>query len=155
MNPTEIERAIANLYSDDYVVSEQAVLAIESDGTPIKECPYALNDIAVLKRDTASMIAIRTSVNGEYVITYQADGLIVTTPMGSTAYSLSNGGPIITPGADILCLTPVAPHSLNVRPMVVLRVSQRALSSLSVRQTIRQRLSASAIVAISLPFARR
>ena len=119
VNPTELERAIANLYSGDYVVSEHAILVAESDGAPIKECPYALNDIAVLKRDTASMIAIRTSVNGEYVITYQADGLIVTTPMGSTAYSLSNGGPIITPETDIICLTPVAPHSLNVRPIVV------------------------------------
>ena len=85
VNPTELERAIANLYSGEYVVSEHAILVAESDGAPIKECPYALNDIAVLKRDTASMIAIRTSVNGEYVITYQADGLIVTTPMGSTA----------------------------------------------------------------------
>ena len=101
------------------MVSEHAILVAESDGVPIKECPYALNDIAVLKRDTASMIAIRTSVNGEYVITYQADGLIVTTPMGSTAYSLSNGGPIITPDTDIVCLTPVAPHSMNVRPIVV------------------------------------
>lgn len=119
VNPTELERAIANLYSGDYVVSEHAILVAESDGTPIKECPYALNDIAVLKRDSASMIAIRTSVNDEYVVTYQADGLIVTTPMGSTAYSLSNGGPIITPETDIICLTPVAPHSLNVRPIVI------------------------------------
>ena len=119
VNPTELERAIANLYSGDYVVSEHAILVAESDGAPIKECPYALNDISVLKRDSASMIAIRTSVNDEYVVTYQADGLIVTTPMGSTAYSLSNGGPIITPETDIICLTPVAPHSLNVRPIVI------------------------------------
>jgi NAD+ kinase len=119
VNPTELERAITNLYSGDYVVSEHAILVAESDGAPIKECPYALNDISVLKRDSASMIAIRTSVNDEYVVTYQADGLIVTTPMGSTAYSLSNGGPIITPETDIICLTPVAPHSLNVRPIVI------------------------------------
>lgn len=119
VNPTEIEHAIEKLYNDEYVVTEHAVLAIESDGAPIKECPYAINDIAILKRDTASMIAIRTNINGEYVHTYQADGLIITTPLGSTAYSLSNGGPIITPDSHVLCLTPVAPHSLSVRPLVI------------------------------------
>ena len=65
------------------------------------------------------MISIRTNVNGEYLVTYQADGLIVSTPTGSTAYSLSNGGPIAVPESDIFCLTPVAPHSLNIRPIVV------------------------------------
>lgn len=119
VNPIEIERAIANIYAGDYKVMEHSVLVIESEGMQIETCPYALNDIAILKRDNASMISIRASVNDEYVITYQADGLIVTTPMGSTAYSLSNGGPIITPDTGILCMTPVAPHSLTVRPIVI------------------------------------
>lgn len=101
------------------------VIAISTKGTDSTTSetvfaePFALNDIAVLKRDHASMISIRASINGEYLMTYQADGLIVTTPTGSTAYSLSNGGPIIAPATGTLCLTPVAPHSLNVRPIVV------------------------------------
>ena len=93
---------------------------IETSGEEkLESGPFALNDIAILKRDNASMISIRTSINGEYVTTYQADGLIVTTPTGSTAYNLSNGGPIIAPGTGTLCLTAVAPHSLNIRPIVV------------------------------------
>ena len=119
VNPTEMERAIAAIYSRDFTVCEHSVLQIEVEGKPLKTIPYAINDVAVLKRDTASMISVRASVNDEYLMTYQADGLIVTTPMGSTAYSLSNGGPIISPNADILCLTPVAPHSLNVRPIAL------------------------------------
>lgn len=92
---------------------------MEAEGEPIEGNPYALNDIALLKRVDASMITIRCRVNGEYLVTYQADGLIVSTPTGSTAYNLSNGGPIIVPSTDILCLTPVAPHSLNIRPIVI------------------------------------
>lgn len=80
---------------------------------------YALNDVAILKRDSASMISIHTSIGGEYLTTYQADGLIVSTPTGSTAYSLSNGGPIIVPGTNVFALTAVAPHSLNTRPIVI------------------------------------
>ena len=95
------------------------MIQAELEGQQLQTCPRALNDIAVLKRDNASMISIRTCINGEYLVTYQADGLIVSTPTGSTAYSLSNGGPIIVPQAGILCLTPVAPHSLNIRPIVV------------------------------------
>ena len=79
----------------------------------------ALNEVAILKRDTASMISIRASIDGEYLTTYQADGLIVSTPTGSTAYSLSNGGPIIVPGTGVLLMTAVAPHSLNIRPIVI------------------------------------
>ena len=81
--------------------------------------PYALNDIAVLKRDNASMITIHAHINGDELVTYQADGLVVSTPTGSTAYNLSNGGPIMAPLTGILCLTPVAPHSLNIRPIVI------------------------------------
>lgn len=120
VNPIELEQAVADIYNGNYKECKHTVLQIETDnGRKIKGVPTAINDIAVLKRDVASMITIRTSVNDEYLMTYQADGLIVTTPMGSTAYSLSNGGPVIAPGTGNLCLTPVAPHSLNVRPIVL------------------------------------
>ena len=117
--PSEIENAMDAIYNESYVLEDHTVIQIEADGEPIEGNPYALNDIAVLKRDNASMISIRTCINDEYLVTYQADGLIISTPTGSTAYSLSNGGPIIVPKADILCLTPVAPHSLNIRPIVI------------------------------------
>lgn len=117
--PSEIETALEALFRGEVCIEEHAMIEILPQGGSIDGCPYALNDIAVLKRDNASMISIRASVNGEYFVTYQADGLIVTTPTGSTAYSLSNGGPIIVPQSGILCLTPVAPHSLNIRPIVV------------------------------------
>lgn len=117
--PIEIEDTVKALYNGDYRLEQHSVIQIDIDGEEMTECPYALNDIAVLKRDTASMISIHTSIDGEYLVTYQADGLIVSTPTGSTAYGLSNGGPIMVPNADILCLTPVAPHSLNIRPIVL------------------------------------
>lgn len=119
ITPTEIEKAITMLYNGDFITESHAVIELSVDGKPLRGCPFALNDIAVLKQDCASMITIHTKLNDENLITYQADGLIVSTPTGSTAYSLSNGGPIIMPQTDVLCLTPVAPHSLNVRPVVV------------------------------------
>ena len=118
VGPSDIERALKALYAGNFILEDHAVIQVDAEGKTFETCPCALNDIAVLKRDNASMISIRTNVNGEYLVTYQADGLIVSTPTGST-YSLSNGGPIIVPESDILCLTPVAPHSLNIRPIVV------------------------------------
>ncbi len=111
VQPQEIEQAFHALSTGDYSIEEHAVIMCDAG--------CAVNDIAVLKRDTASMISIRTLINGEYLVTYRADGLIVSTPTGSTAYNLSNGGPIMVPQTGILCLTPVAPHSLNIRPIVV------------------------------------
>ena len=119
IHPDEIDHAIAEIADGHYAVAPHAVIMVEAGGEIIEGSPFALNDIAVLKRDNAAMISVRTCINGEYLVTYQADGLIVSTPTGSTAYGLSNGGPIIVPDADILCLTPVAPHSLNVRPIVI------------------------------------
>ncbi|MCI5710677.1 MAG: NAD kinase [Prevotella sp.] len=119
VGPTEIEEALDLLFAGTYDVEKQTIIKIEADGEPIEGNPYALNDIALLKRDMASMISIRTCINGDYLVTYQADGLIVTTPTGSTAYSLSNGGPIMVPQTGTLCLTAVAPHSLNIRPIVI------------------------------------
>ena len=107
------------LYAGECLIEEHAVIQVEAEGGILAGNPFALNDIAVLKRDDASMISIRTQVDGEFLVTYQADGLIVTTPTGSTAYNLSNGGPIIIPQSGSICLTPVAPHSLNIRPIVI------------------------------------
>lgn len=117
VSPKEIEQVVDDVYEGKYAVEEHAVIKVCTP-SPLSS-PYALNDIAVLKRDNASMISIRCSIDGEYLMTYQADGLIVSTPTGSTAYSLSNGGPIIAPTTSVLCLTPVAPHSLNTRPIVI------------------------------------
>ena len=119
VSATDIDEAVDALYQGEYSVEDRALIRVETDGEPIDGCPCALNDVAILKRDTASMISIRASIDGDYLTTYQADGLIVSTPTGSTAYSLSNGGPIIVPGTGVLLLTPVAPHSLNVRPIVI------------------------------------
>ena len=119
ISPGEIDEAVSALLKGDYQIERHTVIGVKTVGEQIADCPYALNDIAILKRDTASMIAIHTSLDGKHLMTYQADGLIVSTPTGSTAYSLSNGGPIIIPQAGVLCLTPVAPHSLGVRPIVI------------------------------------
>ena len=119
VNAQDIEQTIQALYADDYSIESRAAIFVETDNHSLQGYDCALNDVAILKRDSASMISIRTNINGEYLTTYQADGLIVSTPTGSTAYSLSNGGPIIVPGTGVLVMTAVAPHSLNIRPMVI------------------------------------
>ena len=110
------------------VNATRAVIQVETDGQQLQGYECALNDVAILKRDNASMITIHTTINGDYLTTYQADGLIFSTPTGSTAYSLSNGGPIIVPGTHVFSLTAVAPHSLNVRPIVVAEDSEIKLT---------------------------
>ena len=94
------------------------ILDVLNGNLPAAGCT-ALNEIAILKRDSASMIGIHTSINGKYLTTYQADGLIVATPTGSTAYSLSVGGPVVVPYCHTMAITAVAPHSLNMRPIVI------------------------------------
>ena len=117
--PGEVESALQAVLEGNYNIEEHTAIQISTSGGDFDGCHYALNDIAVLKRDIASMIGIHTSIDGSFLVNYQADGLIVSTPTGSTAYSLSNGGPIIVPQTRTLCLTPVAPHSLNIRPIVI------------------------------------
>lgn len=119
ISPDQFAPTIDALYHDDYYLESRALIQVETDGAPLGTYRCALNDVAILKRDTASMISIRTCVNGQYLHTYQADGLVISTPTGSTAYSLSNGGPIIVPGTKVFSMTAVAPHSLNVRPFVL------------------------------------
>lgn len=117
--PSEIETTLDHVLRGNHIIEDHTVIKLETNGETVECNPFALNDIAVLKRDSASMISIRAYVNGDFLVNYQADGLIIATPTGSTAYSLSNGGPIIVPQSGSLCITPVAPHSLNIRPIVI------------------------------------
>ncbi len=119
VSPEEMEETFDEIYAGRYKVEDRTLLEVRSEGEELKGYPFALNEIAVLKRDSSSMISIRTAVNGADLTTYQADGLVVATPTGSTAYSLSVGGPIMVPHSETIALTPVAPHSLNVRPIVI------------------------------------
>lgn len=128
VNVQEIEHTITALYKGDYAIDTRSVLQVRTDGEQLAGYNCALNDIAILKHDTASMIAIHTTINGEFLTTYQADGLIISTPTGSTAYSLSNGGPIMVPGTHVFSLTAVAPHSLNARPIVIAEESEIQLT---------------------------
>ena len=136
-SPDHIEETIADIYDGNFNMERHSVLHISCDEMELKDYPYALNEIAILKHDISSMISIHTDINDEYLTTSQADGLIVGTPTGSTAYSLSVGGPIVVPQSDTISLTPVAPHSLNMRPIVLcddseisLRVESRSNSFL-------------------------
>jgi len=114
----DVDHTFEAIYSGDYSLESRSVIRVETDGLPLDGYDCALNDVAVLKRDNASMITVHATINGDYLATYQADGLVVSTPTGSTAYSLSVGGPIIVPGTRVFSLTAVAPHSLSVRPIV-------------------------------------
>lgn len=114
-----IESEIEMLYTGDYEIETRTSILVTGNGRPLSEYPVALNDVAILKRDNASMISIDTYINDIYLTTYLADGLVVSSPTGSTAYSLSIGGPIVTPDNKTLTLTAVAPHSLNIRPIVL------------------------------------
>ena len=118
-SPDDIEACVEALYHDDFAIQSRAMIEVTTDGEPFEVFNCALNDVAILKRDTAAMISVRASINGQYLNTYQADGLVISPPTGSTAYSLSNGGPIIVPGTKVFSMTAVAPHSLNVRPIVL------------------------------------
>ncbi len=114
-----IESALGALAKGQFVVETRKLLYLESNLPIFGDTRFALNDCTLLKRDTSSMITIHTFLNGAYLNSYWADGLIVATPTGSTGYSLSCGGPIIFPNSGNFVITPVAPHNLNVRPVVI------------------------------------
>ncbi len=113
----EIKAAINEIFSAGFTVEERSLLSLkrsDEDGNSV-----ALNEIAVLKQDTSSMIRVHTVINGEYLCTYRADGLLISTPTGSTAYALSVGASIMMPENKSFMLSPVAPHSLNLRPVII------------------------------------
>lgn len=110
---------LESILGGNYTIEERTLLTLEAkDGTPFGY-PTALNDISILKQESSSMISVNVSLNNEPINRYQADGLVIATPTGSTAYSMSVGGPIVVPQARNIIISPVASHSLNVRPLVV------------------------------------
>lgn len=126
----KIEEAIAKIISNEYTVEERSVIKLESISSPFSSYPYALNDITLQKKGT-SMVTVNAFINGEFLSTYWADGLIVATPTGSTAYSLSVGGPIISPASNVFCISPIAPHHLTVRPLIIPDSSELILEATS------------------------
>jgi NAD+ kinase len=116
---TEVQAAIKALVNHSFVVDKRTLIHLDSNLPLFDHTPYGLNEFAIHKQDIAPMIKIHTYLNGEFLNTYWADGLIVATPTGSTGYSLSCSGPIVFPESGSFVITPVAPHNLNVRPIVV------------------------------------
>jgi NAD+ kinase len=115
----EVAAAVKAIANHTHIADKRTLIHLDSDMPLFGEIPYGLNEFAIHKRDVASMIKIHTYVNGEFLNTYWADGLIVATPTGSTGYSLSCNGPVVFPDSGSFVITPVAPHNLNVRPIVV------------------------------------
>ncbi len=114
-----ISDAIDKLISNEYSITTRSMIQVSSDPDIFGDINFGLNDFTLLKRDNSAMVVIHAFVDGHFLNSYWADGLIVSTPTGSTGYSLSCGGPIIFPSSDNFIITPVAPHNLNVRPIVI------------------------------------
>ncbi len=122
-----VESALEALCNGEFQLDRRALIAVRSDQQNFGNFPYALNEVTLLNKARNSMITVHAYVNDLFMSTYWADGLIVATPTGSTAYSLSCGGPIVMPGSNNLILTPIAPHNLNVRPFVLSNTSKISL----------------------------
>ena len=116
---SKILSAVDTIISGDFFTEERSMLSLQSNLPLFEDMPFALNDFTIHKRDTSSMITITVMVDDKYLNSYWADGLIFSTPTGSTGYSLSCGGPIISPDSGNIVITPIAPHNLNVRPIVI------------------------------------
>ncbi|OFY83724.1 MAG: NAD kinase [Bacteroidetes bacterium RIFCSPLOWO2_12_FULL_35_15] len=116
---TEINKAIESLLHKKIKIEKRSLITVTSKSKLFGEVNYGLNEITILKKDTSSLITINAYINGDFLNSYFADGLIVATPTGSTAYSLSCGGPLVMPCSQNFIITPIASHNLNVRPLVI------------------------------------
>ena len=116
-----IESFLQIVINKEYTISERTLLKLQCNPEidELNQINFAMNEVTVSRKDTTSMITIETSLNNEYLNSYWADGLIISTPTGSTGYSLSCGGPVLTPDVKSLVITPIAPHNLNARPLVI------------------------------------
>ncbi|MFN8699543.1 MAG: NAD kinase [Flavobacteriales bacterium] len=156
----EARQAIDAVRKGEYSVDRRSMIQVRSDQVQLGDRPYALNEVSILNKDRNSMVRIHTHVNGSFMNTYWADGLIVATPTGSTAYSLSCGGPIVTPDSENFILTPIAAHNLTVRPVIIsdrhtitLRAEGRSPSFLLTIDSSNQQIGPEAVIELSLaPF---
>ncbi|EAQ42487.1 NAD kinase [Polaribacter sp. MED152] len=121
INKTAIEESVNLILNGDYSIQERTLLSVKTspETTTFSELNFALNEVTIARKNTTSMIGVKTCLNEEYLTNYWADGLIIATPTGSTGYSLSCNGPVISPDSKNLVITPIAPHNLNARPMVI------------------------------------
>jgi NAD+ kinase len=117
--PENIAPAIDSLFKGHFVLEDRSLIRVDTDPEAFGAINFGLNEFSILKRDTSSMIVVHTYIDGEYLNSYWADGLIVSTPTGSTGYSLSCGGPVMLPQTNNFIIAPVCPHNLNVRPLIV------------------------------------
>jgi len=117
--PTYMVQAVEALYRGHFTYEDRSLLRLDTDPDVFGGLNFALNEFSILKRDSSSMIAVHTYIDGEYLNSYWADGLVVSTPTGSTGYSLSCGGPVMLPQTNNFIVAPVCPHNLNVRPLIV------------------------------------
>jgi NAD+ kinase len=115
----ETEQALKQMIGGKMKTDKRTLLQLSSDAKLFDGFPFALNDFTIMKKDTSSMITVHVYVNGQLLNSYWADGIIVATPTGSTGYSLSGGGPLVSPGTDSIVITPVSPHNLTARPIVI------------------------------------
>lgn len=116
---SDIAEAMSKFFDQEFSFDDRLLLHLDSNKNVFGKMNFALNEVAILKRDTSSMIIVHCYIDGEFMNTYWADGLMVSTPTGSTGYSLSAGGPLVLPHSDNFIITPVSPHNLNVRPLIV------------------------------------
>ncbi len=115
----EISDSLEKLFNKEYKIEDRILVQLESDQKLFGDINFGLNELSIFKRDTSSMIIVHTYINGQFLNSYWADGLLVATPTGSTGYSLSVGGPVVLPSSNNFIIAPVSPHSLNVRPLIV------------------------------------
>jgi NAD+ kinase len=119
VHKNNIREALGKINRKEYRLQQRSLIEIDTKDKIFEKENFAVNELTIHKKDSASMISITAELDGKYMNAYWADGLIVSTPTGSTAYSLSCGGPIVTPGCEVFIVTPIAPHNLNVRPLVI------------------------------------
>lgn len=130
INKKAIKENIGYILNGDYTIQERSLLQLQtsSESKDIESLNFALNEVTIARKNTTSMIGIKTSLDDEYLTNYWCDGLIISTPTGSTGYSLSCNGPVISPDSKSLVITPIAPHNLNARPMVISDATKIELS---------------------------
>ncbi|GAB3998352.1 NAD kinase [Spirosoma daeguense] len=124
--PASVRLMIDSLFNEQYTIDERTLVSVRSTQDVFGNLPFGLNDFTITKTLTSSMITVHTYLDGEFLNSYWADGLIISTPSGSTGYSLSCGGPVLLPHTDSFIITPISPHNLNVRPMLVMDSCQLA-----------------------------